>query len=67
MDQMTGYYQFDHRSKKWWRRVFFFFLSVSCHNAVIAAKSFGGGDFKKKYTLGTRTGWRFWHRNWLNQ
>ena len=50
MDQMIGYYQFQHRSLKWWRRVFFFFLITSCHNAFIAAKSVGGSDFKKTYT-----------------
>ncbi|XP_030195004.1 piggyBac transposable element-derived protein 4-like [Gadus morhua] len=38
LDQMVGYYGFQHRSKKWWRRVFFFLLSVSCHNAYIAVR-----------------------------
>ncbi|KAL2099439.1 hypothetical protein ACEWY4_005919 [Coilia grayii] len=37
LDQMVGYYQFQHRSKKWWRRLFFFFLSVSCYNSYILA------------------------------
>lgn len=38
LDQMTGYYQFQHRSKKWWRRLFFFFLSVSCYNSYVIAR-----------------------------
>ena len=41
LDQMVSYYQFQHRSKKWWRRLFFFFLSVSCYNSYIAARSAG--------------------------
>ncbi|XP_041918572.1 uncharacterized protein LOC121682480 [Alosa sapidissima] len=49
LDQMVGYYGFQHRSKKWWRRVFFFFLAVSCHNAYIAARSVGGTTFRNKY------------------
>ena len=28
LDQMVGYYQFQHRSTKWWRRLFFSFMSV---------------------------------------
>ncbi|XP_038123493.1 piggyBac transposable element-derived protein 4-like isoform X2 [Cyprinodon tularosa] len=49
LDQMIGYYGFQHRSKKWWRRVFFFFLAMSCHNAYIAARSVGGTAFRHKY------------------
>ncbi|XP_056441941.1 piggyBac transposable element-derived protein 4-like [Gadus chalcogrammus] len=49
LDQMVGYYGFQHRSKKWWRRVFFFLLSVSCHNAYIAARSVGGTAFRTRY------------------
>jgi hypothetical protein len=41
LDQMVSYYQFKHRSKKWWRRLFLFFLSVSCYNSYIAARSAG--------------------------
>ncbi|XDV26565.1 hypothetical protein PO909_030223 [Leuciscus waleckii] len=49
LDQMTSYYQFQHRSKKWWRRLFFFFLSVSCYNSYIAARSAGAykGGYKE--------------------
>ncbi len=56
LDQMIGYYGFQHRSKKWWRRVFFFFLGVSCHNAYVAARSVGGTAFKRKYRN---------YKNWL--
>jgi hypothetical protein len=38
-DQMSGYYQLHHRSKKWWRRLFFYLLAVSVHNAYIVAKA----------------------------
>lgn len=38
-DQMTGYYLLQHRSKKWWRRLFFYLLSVSIFNAYIVAKA----------------------------
>ncbi|XP_063757603.1 piggyBac transposable element-derived protein 4-like [Eleginops maclovinus] len=41
LDQMVGYYTIKHRSKKWWRRLFFYFLSVSCYNAYIVAKRAG--------------------------
>ncbi|KAK0139205.1 PiggyBac transposable element-derived protein 4 [Merluccius polli] len=49
LDQMVSYYQFQHQSKKWWRRLFFFFLSVSCYNSFIAARSAGAykGGYKE--------------------
>ncbi len=56
LDQMVGYYGFQHRSNKWRRRVFFFFLAVSCHNAYIAARSVGGAAFRTKYRG---------YKNWL--
>ena len=37
-DQMIGYYQPDLRSKKWWRRLFTYVLSVSTYNSFILAK-----------------------------
>ena len=37
-DQMVGYYMPPHRLNKWWHHLFFFFLSVSIHNAYILAK-----------------------------
>ena len=37
-DQMVGYYILNHRSNKWWRRIFFFLLVASCHNAYVLAK-----------------------------
>ncbi len=49
LDQMAGYYQFQHRSKKWWRRIFFFCLSVACYNAYVGAWCAGGNTFKAKY------------------
>lgn len=42
LDQMIGYYGFDHRSRKWWRRIFFWGLSVSCYNSYVTARSVGG-------------------------
>ena len=38
-DQMVGYYMINHRSRKWWRRIFFHFMMVSAHNAYIVAKN----------------------------
>ncbi|XP_062583974.1 piggyBac transposable element-derived protein 4-like [Saccostrea cucullata] len=37
-DQMVGYYQLNYRSKKWWRRIFFYLMMASAHNAYIVAK-----------------------------
>jgi hypothetical protein len=39
-DQMVGYYMPNHRSKKWWRRIFFYFLSVTVHNSYLLAKRY---------------------------
>ncbi|KAL7406584.1 hypothetical protein ABVT39_022659 [Epinephelus coioides] len=52
LDQMVGYYQFQHCSKKWWRRLFFFFLAVRCYNAYVAARCAGGKTFTAKYKSG---------------
>ena len=37
-DQMLGYYMIQHRSRKWWRRIFFYLMMASAHNAYILAK-----------------------------
>jgi hypothetical protein len=37
-DQMIGYYMINHRSKKWWRRIYFYVQMVAVHNAYIVAK-----------------------------
>jgi len=37
-DQMVGYYLLNHRSKKWWRRIFFYLMEVSAYNAYIIAR-----------------------------
>ncbi|KAL2087244.1 hypothetical protein ACEWY4_018303 [Coilia grayii] len=47
LDQLVGYYQFQHGSKEWWRRLFFFFLSVSCYNSYILAM--GAEAYKGSY------------------
>ena len=38
MDQMVGYYLLNHRSRKWWRRIFHYLLVVCAHNSYIVAK-----------------------------
>ena len=49
MDQMIHYYMINHRSRKWWRRIFFS-LTMSCaHNAYICAKD--------EYPLQSRNHW----------
>ena len=55
LDQMVGYYQIQHRSTKWWRRLFFYFLTVACYNAFVAARSAGGADWKYR-----RGGYKDW-------
>ena len=47
LEQMVGYYQFKHHSKKWWTRLFFL-LAVGCYNAYIAARCAGGKTFTAK-------------------
>ena len=37
-DQMVSYHLINHRSKKWWRRLYFYLQMVSVHNAYIVAK-----------------------------
>ncbi|XP_052261867.1 piggyBac transposable element-derived protein 4-like [Dreissena polymorpha] len=37
-DQMIGYHIINHRSRKWWRRLFFHFMMGSALNAYIIAK-----------------------------
>ena len=55
LDQMVGYYQFQHRSTKWWRRLFFYLMSVACYNAFVAARSAGGAEWKYR-----RGGYKDW-------
>ena len=38
VDKMIGYHIIQHRSKKWWRRLFFHFMMTSAHNAYVMAK-----------------------------
>ena len=38
MDQMIGYYIIQHRSKKWWRRIFQYLMMASAHNAYVVAR-----------------------------
>ena len=49
-DQMVGYYMPPHRSNKWWHSLFFFFLSVSIHNAYILAKKSHPASGKEKWS-----------------
>ena len=37
-DQMIGYHLTNHRSKKWWRRLYFYLQMVTIHNVYIVAK-----------------------------
>ena len=55
LDQMVGYNQIQHRSTKWWRRQFFYFLTVACYNAFVAARSEGGAEWKYR-----RGGYKDW-------
>ena len=48
-DQMLGYYMINHKSHKWWRRLFFYFMMASVHNAYIIAKDVDPVFIKKEY------------------
>lgn len=48
-DQMVGYYKLNHRSWKWWRRLFFHQLLVSVHNAYVVAKSHNAENAGKNW------------------
>ena len=37
-DQMVGYHIIHHRSKKWWRRLYFHLQMVAVHNTYVVAK-----------------------------
>ena len=41
LDQSISYHTINHRSKKWWRRLFFYGMMVSAHNAYVVAKDQG--------------------------
>ena len=41
-DQFSSYYMCDHRSLKWWRRVFINLVDISIMNAYIIFRSFTG-------------------------
>ena len=58
LDQMVVYYQSQHRSTKWWRRLFFYFLTVAGYNACVAARSAGGPKWKHR-----RGGYKDWLEN----
>ena len=53
LEQMVGYYQFKHHSKKWWTRLFFL-LAVGCYNAYIAARCAGGKTFTAECKSGSK-------------
>ncbi|KAK2182827.1 hypothetical protein NP493_334g00007 [Ridgeia piscesae] len=38
MDQMVGHYIIQHRSKKWWRRIFHYLMMASAYNAYVVAR-----------------------------
>ena len=48
-DQMIGYYMLNHRSKKWWRRIFFYLMMASARNAYIVAKDTHPETFREKW------------------
>ncbi len=50
-DQLSSYYAFEHKSKKWPRRIFVHFLMVSLNNAKILYNSHCGKKLKLKEFL----------------
>jgi hypothetical protein len=49
LDQRVGYYMPLLRSRKWWRREFFYLLQVSVHNAYILAKAANPVEVHRMY------------------
>ena len=49
MDQAISYHTLNHRSKKWWRRVFFYGMMVSAHNAYVVAKDQGHAYHRQQW------------------
>ena len=49
MDQAVSYYTINHRSKKWWRRLFFYGMMVSAHNAYVIAKDQGHSHHRQQW------------------
>lgn len=43
-DMLRSYYEVDHKSKKWWHRIFFYFMDVSVENAHILFKQITAGE-----------------------
>lgn len=48
-DQMTGYYVLNHRSRKWWRRLFHHLQMVSAFNAYVIAKDLHPETVKREW------------------
>ena len=49
LDQAISYHMVRHRSKKWWRRVFFYGMMVSAHNAYVVAKDQGDACHRRQW------------------
>lgn len=49
MDQMTGYYGINRRSKKWTTKFCFHILNIAIHNSYVLYKKFSSGTQKKTY------------------
>ena len=47
-DQYKSVYEINRKSKKWWHRVFFYFIDASITNAFIIYKLLGNSDKKMK-------------------
>ena len=49
MEQAVIYYTIQHRSKKWWRHVFFYGMMVSAHNAYVIAKDKDHSHYRQQW------------------
>ena len=49
LDQMIGYYMFQHRSKKWWRRIFYYLLMASSYNSYVLARESNPEEVLERY------------------
>ena len=52
-DGLMSLYEVDHKSKKWWHRIFFHFLDAAVINNYILHKLLTGGEINtaKKFRL----------------
>ena len=49
LEQMIGYYMLQHRSKKWWRRIFYYLLMAISYNGYVLARESNPKEVLEQY------------------